>query len=148
MAFPRINWVTISRDEARTHPLYGFGGWNWVLLLVCLNEGVVACIFPGDGLTWAVMFALSVALSLALVLNFRVFLPLFYLYAAVSIAATLFITFQGMAHTMEIPIGLGMSPSLLIRIIFLIYVRESRRINVTLRNRVKADDPFLEARAS
>jgi len=147
MAFSRINWVTIGRDKARAHPLYGFGGWNWILLLLCLGEGVMACVFIGDDLTSRLVLALSLALSVTLVFSARIFRPLFFAYAGLSIAVALFDTFLGIAHTMKIPIGSGMSPSLMMTIIFVIYVRESRRINVTMCNRVKADDPFLETGA-
>lgn len=147
MALSRINWVTIGRDRARIHPLYGFGGWNWILLPICLGEGVLAYVFIGDDLMSRLVLALSLALSITLVLNARIFRPLFFAYAALSVAVALFDAFLGIAHTMKIPIGSGMSPSLMLTIIFVIYVHESRRINVTMCNRVKADDPFLETGA-
>lgn len=147
MAFSRTQWVTVSADEAQRHPLYGFGGWSWLLLLKCLGECVsVSLLLRGSQSleveAWA-FIAYFLALSATLVLNIRWFRPLFFVYAGIVVVFALATRLPALAQLTSLPVGSGMPPYLFVMAALVLYVKESRRMNVTMCRRVAADDPFL-----
>lgn len=151
-----MNWTTITEDEARLHPLYGFAGWLWavyaveVLGIALTLEGVITVVRdyglnpitnPSFGIVW---------LHLALNLPFLLMAPMkARLMPVVSIAC----------YWVGIAISLGtfvtmpgplMNVSILARVafwvawgvVFTLYLLRSRRVNVTYLHRVRADDPM------
>ncbi|MCR6628989.1 MAG: hypothetical protein NVV74_02445 [Magnetospirillum sp.] len=147
----RLKWVPVPPELARRHPLYGFGGWHWLLLLYFLLDaaGTVfsANLMGVGGIGWAVA-AFHVALAALLAFSLAIFRPLLFAYAALSLIATLVGRIPTFAKMASVPIGMGMPLSLFIMVAVVIYVNESRRINVTMCRRVTPDDPILHEVAS
>lgn len=142
MAFSRIEWVTVGPDRARSHPLYGFGGWNWLLAAALILQGLSPlAILPT---IWGIALSLVLLVPvLALVLNSRAFRPIFFIYAGLVAFAAFASKVAAFIAMSKVPAGAGMPSTLVTMIIMAIYVNESRRINVTLCHRVRSDDPFL-----
>lgn len=142
MAFSRIEWVTVGPERARSHLLYGFGGWNWLLAAALLLQGLSPLsILP---IAWGIALSLVLLVPVvALVLNSRAFRPIFFTYAGLVALAAFTSKVPAFIAMSKVPAGAGMPSSLVIIILMAIYVNESRRINVTMCHRVRADDPFL-----
>lgn len=136
--FSTAAWVAIEADQARDHPLYGFGGWDWTLVLWWLIQMAVAVLL----LVWltnplsAGQAAFLIALAVAYVLKKPFFPKLLFLYAALEIAITA-LSFTGVLAS-----G-GISPVTLFTILIVVYVSQSARNNVTFNHRVRQDDRFL-----
>lgn len=142
MAFSRIKWVAVRPEQARRHPLYGFGGWNWLLAAALFLQGLSPLLLLPTA--WGIALTLVLLVPVvALVLNFRAFRPIFFAYAGLVALAAFASKVAAFIAMNKVPAGAGMPSTLVIMIVMAIYVNESRRINVTMCHRVRADDPFL-----
>jgi hypothetical protein len=150
-----VNWTPVTEDEARLHPLYGFGGWLYgvyaveVLGLALTLEGVIRVVSdfgieqlanPGFGVIW---------LHLALNLPFLLMAPM---KARAMPMVSIVCYWVGMLFSMGMFLtmpGPLMDVSILARVlfwvawgvVFTLYLLRSRRVNVTYRHRVRADEP-------
>lgn len=147
MAFSRVEWVAVSAEQAQRHPLYGFGGWNWLLLALLLAQAASALlVVPG---MWGIVAVVVLLVpAVPLVLNARVFRPIFFTYAALMALGAFASRIPAFVAVTKVPAGAGIPPSLLVLLAMAVYVNESRRINVTLCHRVRADDPVLHEAAA
>ncbi|MGE5475458.1 MAG: hypothetical protein ACM3Q1_02295 [Bacteroidales bacterium] len=142
MALSRVQWVALRPEQAQRHPLYGFGGWNWLLLAQFLLNGAAAIYFlPAP---WGIAAGLLLMVPVVpLALGARIFRPIFFGYAGLlALAAFASMIPKFVASTGVTP-GAGMPPALFVLFAMAVYVNESRRLNVTLCHRVRSDDPFL-----
>lgn len=130
--------MAIEADQARNHPLYGFGGWDWALVLWWLIQMAVAVLL----LVWltnplsAGQAAFLIALAVVFVLKKPVFPKLLFLYAALEVALTAL-------SSMGVAASSGIAPVTLSTILIAVYVSQSARTNVTFNRRVRQDDRFL-----
>ena len=146
-------WIPVTEDDARLHPLYGFGGWLYVfyaaalfglaqtfysVLQVARVAGMELLFSPSMGFVW-----LHVALSLP----FLLMSPM--LARAMPIVAIICYwvgTLMGL-RLFFLP-GLQLDVMILARmafwfawgVVFTVYLLRSRRVNVTYLKRVAADE--------
>jgi len=151
-----VKWTAITEDDARLHPLHGFGGWLYgvyaveVLTLAFTLEGVVRVARhygieqlanPSFGIMW-----LQVALHLP-----------FLLMAPMTARAMPPVSIACYWASVLFSLGVFVVPGLLMDleviaralfwiawgVMFTLYLLRSRRVNVTYRHRVRADEPVL-----
>ena len=148
-----MGWTFVTDDEARAHPLYGFGGWLLVvygveiLLLaytlfniasIAMKAGAETLLMPGFAVVWA---------HVALALPFLVMAPL---KARAMPLVAILCCWVGAAWSLSsylaVPSLLGNAAiifpavlSLAWRVVFTVYLLRSRRVNVTYRGRVRQD---------
>ena len=150
-----VNWTKIGEDDARAHPLYGFGGWLLavyaveVLGVALTLEGVITVVRdyglnpltnPSFGIVW-LHLALNLPFLLMAPMKARLMPVVAIVCYWVGIAISL-----GSFGTMPGPL---MNVSILARVafwnawgvVFTLYLLRSRRVNVTYRHRVLADEP-------
>lgn len=150
-----MNWTKIGEDEARAHPLYGFGGWLWavyaveVLGVALTLEGVIRVVRdyglnpltnPSFGIVW---------LHLLLNLPFLLMAPMKARLMPVVAIACYWVGIAFSLGTFVTMPGPLMNVSILARVLFwvawgvlfTVYLLRSRRVNVTYRHRVRADGP-------
>ena len=149
-----MNWTKIAEDEARLHPLYGFGGWLYgvyaveVLTLAFTLEGVVRVAQhygieqlanPSFGIMW---------LQVVLHLPFLLMAPI---RARAMPLVSIVCYWAGILFSLGVFVapGLWMDLEVIGRalfwvtwgVVFTLYLLRSRRVNVTYRHRVRADEP-------
>lgn len=145
MAVSAKAWVEVAPDQARHHPLYGFGGWNWLLALWWLIQSasaVVVLLLAPNPLAVGLLAFLA-ALAATLLLKMSLFRPLFFLYTALDFGVALVARVPSLVSAEAVVPGGGMPPLMLMTVLLAVYVGQSARINVTLCHRVREDDPFL-----
>jgi hypothetical protein len=153
VAHSKTVWVTLGKETAKSHPLYGFGGWAWLVLIYLLAQlgtagwevsGILSgsefySIF-GKFLIFSVFFCLLALCGLLIAMH-RFFRPLFCGYVLLTVFVLL------------VPIAVERGPKItampgfpffaMAMIALVIYVKDSRRLNVTMLCRVLANDPIL-----
>jgi hypothetical protein len=164
-----VDWVSISRDVAVRHPLYGFGGWMIVMFLTCslyaLNAatrlGVIArtdvsALPPETEVLVMTQIAGNSVLAIwgvtniALMLLAHRALPASFIAWWIAFATFLFgdfLTIQSytlFGHEVSAARYAGrLTGTLLFAAPWIPYVLISKRANVTFRSRVRPDDPIL-----
>lgn len=154
-------WVYVSKDAARSHPLFGIHGWALILaaalacgpiVLVWQSTSILTSIYGHPSDTWLViaadatvlMFAWATVHALA-VESGAFHIRLFFTTLLALCGGLLFLgTFWA-----ALPVGYGhvfwwgVVMRLGIPVVLAIYVLRSDRVNVTTRFRVRPDDPWL-----
>jgi hypothetical protein len=149
-----VNWRPVSEDAAATHRLYGMAGWlhlfYWLALgwLAWTAVQVPGALAQADGLD-PVMGDVAVIL-VALALALRVPFPFLAVtrHPGMPLAAIgthwLALALDGLLLALGLATRQWMLASLAalaIGPVFSLYLLRSRRVNVTYRQRVTADDP-------
>ncbi len=151
-----MNWTNITEDEARLHPLYGFAGWLWAIyavevlgigmtlegvVTVATQYGVENLANPGFGVVWLhVLLNLPFLLMAPMKARAMPIVSIICYWVGILFSLGTLLTF---------PSSMGMDISILARIafwiawgaVFTLYLLRSRRVNVTYRHRVRADEP-------
>ena len=159
----RGGWVYLPEDFARQHPFYGPYGWAWLLLLFLFVGPVVLGlqdfrialgVAPRPDLFWIVVAAELAFGVLCWIAGLKLgrersdFPPFFYLTAAVGIVCALlffYVLLEGLPRDYEDRALFGFLWRAVPIIVWTVYVRRSKRINVTTLKRVTSRDPFLRS---
>lgn len=163
-------WVTVPREVAEKHPLYGLGGWMILVLLRCasipftigpslfhyanaidpsnLSEPVQAVTLLEFALRMSVVLLALVSLFLA-VARHRAFPAVYIVYISGLTVMTVFaivarIYFLPEANDRLTTGALQAFGAIAGGIVWILYATRSRRVNVTYRLRVQAQDPLLQ----
>lgn len=157
------NWVYLPEDAARHHPLYGVYAWA-LLLLAFLVLGPIILVYQDVRILvsesqrpdefWIVLIAEVIFLAAAWKAAGRLgrespdFRSYFYVAALIGlcVSALYFATLveSGPRELDQLALS-GLVWRAVPILVWTLYVLRSRRINVTIRKRVPADDPFLRA---
>ena len=162
-----MDWVKVPAEQAKKHPLYGFGGWMvliQILLFIALAAHVGLIVIglydffvssvqrSGTAGTLTYFFlafmAYSVAMTLLLTLSivflysriFVVFITFYYIVLAMKavLMVFLFVRYGGLAVAYFFVVPIDFA----FFAATLFYFRFSRRANVTLRRRIRRSDEF------
>ncbi|MET4699820.1 hypothetical protein ABIE65_002857 [Constrictibacter sp. MBR-5] len=156
-------WVYLPEDVARQHPLYGVFGWA-LILLAFLFAAPLALVVQDIRLLWGghriptqfwfvlgldvVLLGAAWVAALKLGREQASFLPHFLLAALIGLgSAALFfmVMTAGVPPEYQDRGSFGLVLRGLPVVLWIAYVLFSRRISVTIRKRVHAEDPFLRA---
>ena len=160
-------WISLSREQAARHPLYGVGGWLVALAIfvgIGLAMGIVelfdfwATTDHGGLSAWimaglrSVMALWATAIFALLLAGSRAFPTAFVAYSLFNI---IYLGLFGLAfaHVTHGQVFVGVAGAVPLHLLAIAYVLRSRRVNVTFRRRVRANrrkeaPPPTEAEAS
>lgn len=144
--------VKVSADVARTHPLYGVAGWTVVLAVFTILDAIIAAlvmlgtiVVASRGIAawhWLIVLVQGAMLTWLVVCivklfeKHEIFPRLFTCMCVASGALSVFMMVVGGFNWVALV-------QLAVVGIYIGYVQSSRRINVTYRHLVAADDPIL-----
>ena len=142
------NWVEISEDQAKKHPLYGVGGWAGFLIFALIFSGIMSL---GVGYDSGIPTYRSLGV-ISLVANlFCIILLWIHHKAFQPVITVIFIAFPIIGIIISVNLGADFSHvlgsslgSAILAVAWLSYIWNSVRINVTCRHLVKQTDVTLE----
>ena len=141
----RREWVYLTKEAAESHPLYGVRGWLLGFLIsFCVGGLLLAGLVAWRIIAPSRIVAVDrhfVMVGIALASLWVVFLavPRSKQFAGWSIAMM-----AATAVAAIITADAGRPPGYHYNILVIIYLVRSRRVNVTMKWRVRANDPFLQ----
>jgi hypothetical protein len=164
----QTTWISVSQQEAATHPLYGVKGWLWVYFAMTVVGLALTCgelyvlshtpipsttIFGGAVLPSSAPFevvkilcvvAVGINFYLAITKDsrFRVWASA-YPVALAPISLLVINDEAPLAQVVEITVNAFIATSP-----WIVYVWRSRRVRVTLESKVRSDDPWLATQST
>ncbi len=126
-------WVSVTEDEARQHPFHGFGGWLWGLYAVELF-----------GLGMTLYSVLQVVRLVGVEELTKPSIAGVWLHLLLGMLFLILAPLRARAMPPGVPVDLSTVAPMLAwtawGVVYTAYLLGSRRVNVTYRHRVRADD--------